>query len=188
MISRYDIVVTFDDTFSSEIIWYQRWWHWFIVAGRTCTTSCSLGRSQLVPAPLLPPQLTPTPSLTFLQVSTTHFLQMISQDLRRLGFSLGTGPLVNTEWAMLMYCLIDLRTATNRQIASASKKPVCQVSWVQEGVPIIFDQARLDWEGDRSWLVLREMGGEVSKSAEPLFHSQQCSETAFPTLPCISTG
>ena len=51
---RYDNVVTIDDTLSSEIIWYQRWWHWFIVAGRTCTTSCSLGRSQLVPAPPLP--------------------------------------------------------------------------------------------------------------------------------------
>ena len=43
-----------------------------------------------------PPQLTPTPSLTFLQVSTTHFLQRISQDLRRLGFSLGTGTLADT--------------------------------------------------------------------------------------------
>ena len=49
------------------------------------------------PSPLLPPQLTPTPSLTFLQVSTTHFLQRISQDLRQLGISLGTGALVNTE-------------------------------------------------------------------------------------------
>ena len=181
---RYDNVVTFDDTFSSEIIWYQRWWHWFIVAGRTWTTSCSLGRSQLVPAPPCLSQLTPTPSLTFLQVSTTHFLQRISQDLRQLGISLGTG---DTD-QLLMYCLIDLRTATNRQIASASKKPECQVILKLGTTGGPCDFRAIDWEGVKSLLVLREMGGEVSKSAEPLFHSQQCSETAFPTLPCISTG
>ena len=151
----------FDDTFSSEIIWYQRWCHWFIVAGRTCTTSCSLGRSQLVPAPLLPPQLTPTPSLTFLQVSTTHFLQRISQDLRQLGISLGTGALVNTEWAMLMYCLIDLRTATNRQIASASKKPVCQVilKLGKRGGPYNFRSGTLGLRGGQELVSFERNGG-----------------------------
>ena len=159
MISRYDNVVTFWWHFSSEIIWYQRWWHWFIVAGRTCTTSCSLGRSQLVPAPLLPP---PTHPNTLPHLSSSQHYSLSAEDfsgsqaIRDFSWYWSFGK----HWVSNANVLLDyLRTATNRQIASASKKPVCQVSWVQEGVPIIFDQVRLDWEGDRSWLVLREKGG-----------------------------
>ena len=65
-------------------------------AARALPPAASEGPSWSQPLSCLP-QLTPTPSLTFLQVSTTHFLQRISQDLRQLGISLGTGALVNTE-------------------------------------------------------------------------------------------
>ena len=153
---RYDIVVTLDDTFWSEIIWYQRWWHWFIVAGRTCTTSCSLGRSQLVPAPLLPP---PTHPNTLSHLSSSQHYSLSAEDFsgsQAIGFFSWHWSF-KRHWPMLMYCLIDLRSATNQQIASASKKPECQVilklgtTCTTRWDPCNFRSGAQDWEGDRSW-------------------------------------